>query len=583
MNKTIYKILPIALFCGTVPAIQAQTNAKDTTYNRQISVERDFNPTLQDANKINTLPSLYDPVVKKSTAPLASWSVSGNPKLLQLSNTNAGKFGTDIEYDKYRGYAGLRLGTHGNIEAEAGYQAISDEKTKLDIFGTYNASSSKSFKKIDYLLNNADVKANFNDILLKARFEHTFDPFTLYLSSSFNNTGYNYYGSMYTSTPLNAIDYDWKMKQIATLFDVTAGVKSKDGETLRYKGLISYDHFGLKYGNKLYDSSNKGVKSNILQADVNFNTDLGSDYIVGLNAHILSQSVSNSYKDLHSLRHFKFNPYVDFSGSNWKATLGLNAHFTFDNVNKILWVPNVSAFWNFLPTTTIYGSVIGDINENTFIDILRENRYVNPDTRISSSRTYYDAEMGVKSGVVKGLEFNIFAGYKYTSSEHFYCATTVGNIWQNLNSVIYANLNQGKFGGSIKTNLIPYVDLSTKLTTYFYTVKYRNEDPNIYTPKAAWCKPTYTFEMNADAKPIDKLIVTANYLLAGGRKYYDVADDAKKNMKAINELNVKGTYQFTKMVSGTAAINNLLNQSYEISPGYANYGLNFLMGASIKF
>lgn len=580
---SLYKILPLTLIYGSISVLHAQSGGKDTTYTRQISVERDFNPTLQDANKINTLPSLYEPTVKKSESPLATWITSGSPKLLQLASTHAGNFGTDIEHDKYRGYAGLRFGTHGNIEGEAGYQAISNETTRLDFFGTYNASSAKP-KKIDYLHEN-DAKAKFSDALFKARFQHKFEPLTLFLSTSYQSQGFNYYGETYidgyyppyySSVNDNVISVTTK-KQSANIFNITTGVKSKAETILRYAAFLSYDNFGLKYG---LNGVDKGPKSGILAGDLNFNTDFGTDRVIGLNVHFLNQSISKEYKDLHAFTHFKFNPYIDFIGSNWKATLGVNGHLAFDANNKVLWAPNVSASWNFLETSSLYGSVIGDVNENTFLDILNENRYVNPSIRIESSRTYYDAEVGIKSGIVKGLELNFFTGYKYTANEHLY-ATSNGGEFKKLNYPIYANLNQGKVGGQIKTNLIPCVDLSTKLTTYFYKVKYQDENPSMYMPEVAWNKPTYTLEFNADIKPIDKFVVSANYLLAGGRKYFDGKD--KQSMKSINELNAKGVYQFTKMISASVSVNNFLNQKYELVPGYANYGANLLVGASVKF
>lgn len=569
---SLYKILPLTLICGSISVLHAQSGGKDTTYTRQISVERDFNPTLQDANKINTLPSLYEPTVKKSESPLATWITSGSPKFLQLASTHAGNFGTDIEHDKYRGYAGLRFGTHGNIEGEAGYQAISSETTQLDFFGTYNASSAKP-KKIDYLHEN-DAKAKFSDALFKARFQHKFEPLTLFLSTSYQSQGFNYYGATYGSESISGDNNN--KKQTANVFHATAGVKSNTETILRYAAFLSYDNFGFKYNNMM----DKGPKSGILTGDANFNADFGTDRIIGLNVHFLNQSISKEYKDLHAFTHFKFNPYLDFTGSNWKATIGMNGHLTFDAVDKVLWAPNISASWDFLETSSLYGSVVGDVNENTYLDILKENRYVDPSIRISPSRTYYDAEVGVKSGIVKGLEFNVFTGYKYTASEHLYVAGN-GGIFENLNYAMYANLNQGKVGGQIKTNLIPYVDLSTRLTTYFYKVKYRDENPGMYVPKAAWNKPTYTFELNADIKPFDKFVITANYLLAGGRKYFDGTD--KRSMKSINELNAKGVYQFTKAVSASVSVNNFLNQKYELVPGHANYGTNLLVGASVKF
>lgn len=574
--KNSKNILILTMICGAFATLQAQSNGKDTTYRRQISVERDYNPTLQDANKINTQPSIYEPTVKKADATLAAWSTSGIPKMLELGKTGEGNFGTDVEHDKKIGYIGLRLGTCANIEGEAGIQAISKEKTRLDFLGTYNSSSAEP-KQVDYLTKN-NVKAKYNNLMLKAAFQQKLEPLTFYLAASYEGTGFNYYGATYATNGLNTT---LDNKQTANSFQIGGGVKSKEETILRYAAYLSYNNLALKYGYGTAASYPKGPAAGVLKADVNFNADFGTDCIIGINIHALNQSLSSNYDTLHTLTNFQFNPYINFTGSNWNANLGANGHITLDKTDKILLTPNLSASWNFETTSSLYAAVTGGIGENTFLDILRENRYANPTARITPSRTYYDATLGIKTGAIKGMEFDFFGGYKYTTREHLYYSSTVGE-WQNVSSAMYAKLGQGKLGGLIKTNLIPYTDLSARLTTYFYTVKYENESAT-NLPKAAWNKPTYTLEMNVDIKPIKDFVVSANYVLAGGRKYYNATTNEKGSMNSINELNAKGSYQFNKMVSVSVAINNFLNQKYEYVPGYVNYEMNILGGVSVKF
>lgn len=573
-KKSIYTKVSLGLFCGLFTTFaQAQTATKDTTYNRQISLERDYNPTLQDANKINSMPSVYDPIVTKTNAPLAGWSTAGNSKNMQLSYLGAGSFGTGLQHDKYRGYAGLRAGTHGIIEGEAGYQIIGNEKTKLDLFGTYAMSNGKPNYTDQGV--NGGAKAKYNEALVKARFQHQLAPLTLFIDASYNRTGFNYYGARYDLTDWSSAMSDTKTTQSAGIFDMNFGVKSKDDITMRYLVKAGYTHFGFQRGNL---SDTKGPQAGILRADLNLNTDFGSSTVIGLNFHAMNQSLNSDYKDLHALTHLKANPYLSFTGSNWKAVVGVNGHLTFDEQNKVLFVPNLSGSWNFQETSSLYASLTGDIQENTFPDILLENRYANPIARITPSRTYYNAQVGIKTGAIKGVELEFFGGYKNTSREHLYYALPL-NFWSNTNSVIYATLKTGNIGGQIKTNLIPNTDLRARFTTFFYNVKY--SDTQTIDAKA-WNLPTYTLDLNADIKPIDNLVVSANYLLSGGRKYLYNYSRAK-SMNAINELNGKVNYQFSKNFSGNAAINNILSQKYELYPGYASFGVNFQVGASIKF
>ena len=50
----------------------AQT--QDSLLRRQLEVERDFNPTLLDADKINSLPALREPVVQKANTNYSTWA-----------------------------------------------------------------------------------------------------------------------------------------------------------------------------------------------------------------------------------------------------------------------------------------------------------------------------------------------------------------------------------------------------------------------------------------------------------------------------------------------------------------------------
>ena len=60
MKKTIYIVAALLISTG----IFAQT--QDSLLRRQMELEREFNPTLQDANKINSLPAIPQPTVGKA-------------------------------------------------------------------------------------------------------------------------------------------------------------------------------------------------------------------------------------------------------------------------------------------------------------------------------------------------------------------------------------------------------------------------------------------------------------------------------------------------------------------------------------
>ncbi|SBV96158.1 hypothetical protein [uncultured Dysgonomonas sp.] len=604
--KTLYKsVFVIALGIISLTA----TAQKDSTLIRQVLLERDYNPTLQDASKVNTQPSIYSPVIKAKELKFVSTVPQITLTNNKLGSAAPSDINTGVDYSKKRGYLILGAGNNSNLEGAFGYRLVNGDRDRLDISATHSSTSAN----VDYI--NADpytmdeAKAKYSASKVNLKYQHMFDPSVLWFDASFYNTSYNYYGNPFISNTSSAIyPFDMDSRQNVDIFSIGAGLKSSDKNEgiLKYKGGVRYQNFKSKYG--IYTNQD-GPKGGQLDLNADFYTELGSDRSIGVKGFIMNQSFSSKNETFdkdafHSFTNITATPYIKFQGGNWDADLGVNVSGMFDTKTKVLVSPNVKAAIHINDVNTFYGEVTGGVNNNTYLDVLQENRYVNPIARVEYSKTLFDARLGFRSGVVSGFEFDIFAGYKKTDKDHLYLAESLYNppadggyasdvmMWGNVGTPLYANVGTGHVGGLLKTKLIPYTDLSAKITAYFYDVKYANGnvtliDKDLYSEKKAWGRPTFTAELNADIKPIDKLTFSLNYLYAGGRKTvysnYMVPVVEVVKMKDINELNFRGEYQVTDWLSVNAKVNNLLFQKYELQYGYALQGFNVLGGLSFKF
>jgi len=641
--KTLYKSI-FVIGLGIISlATTAQTAKKDSTLTRQVLLERDYNPTLQEASKINTMPSIYTPTVKAKDLNY----VSSAPQLKlgnsQLGSAESGDIQTSVDFNKKRGYFNIGAGSHKNIEGAAGYRILNSSTDRLDFSATHSSTNGE----VDYIDGGKyimdDVKAKFAATNVKLKYQHIFEPSILSLDGSFYNTSYNYYGNSFMPKDAGVFPFDISSRQNVDVINIGAGIKASNNNEglLKYMGNLRYRNFKSKYG--LYNPE-KGAKGGQIDLDVNFYTDFGSDKSIGIRGSVMNQSFSGKDKDkyikdaYHSFTNITATPYIKFEGSNWNADLGVNVSGLFDVKTKMYITPNVKAAIHINEVNTFYGEVTGGVNNNTFLDILQENRYVDPIARIQYSKTLFDAKIGFKSGVVSGFEFDVFAGYKKTDQDHLYIAKCYNPLpnpsypednlyWPNVSKALYADIGTGHIGGILKTNLIPYTDLSLKATAYFYNVKdaqfleailfkeykrfgegdtdteaglvigYLSFNDFDYSKKA-WGRPTFTFELKADIKPIDQLTFTLNYLYAGGRKAMGTErvetigigggpttklDYTSANMKDINELNIRAEYQILDWVSVHASANNLLFQKYELQYGYPLQGFNFLGGLNFKF
>ena len=103
--KTIYNIkaLCVVALLGSAANRQCtrrQNEEKDL--NREMTLEREYDPTVQDASKVNTLPVIKEPVVKKMPIDYATFTVPADPEK-EISLLPSGNIMTDIQYNKRRG------------------------------------------------------------------------------------------------------------------------------------------------------------------------------------------------------------------------------------------------------------------------------------------------------------------------------------------------------------------------------------------------------------------------------------------------------------------------------------------------
>lgn len=600
--KTIYKILFIIGLGSAVVSAKAQQTARDTVLHRQVTVQRDYNPTIQDASKINTTPAIYEPVVSAKNLNFQYNAPRLSITNMKIGDSKSGDIMSEVLYDKRRGYFNFGFGTYSNMDAAAGYRIINTEQDEFNLFGTYNSTDGK----IDYLKKQFDrkkEKAKDAEFKIGFDYKHKFEPSTLTIRSSYLNDSYNYYGNPFIDPASVSTLFvpDMNKKQNLSAFDIAAGLKSNDGAYLRYDGTVGYTYFKNKYGPHIDDD---GLKGGAFHLSGDVNADLEADKLIGVKFYLMNQSISSvkyatsafTGEAEHSLTNVYATPYIGFDGDTWDATLGVKVGSVFDENNSFIVAPDLYASVKLNDWNSLYASVTGGVNENTVMQIFRENKYVNPINRVGYSKTLFDLNAGFKLGSFEGLEFEIFGGYKQVKKDHLYVTNdfltnnTSGVLysWGNLSNAVYADVSTASFGGVVKTSLIPYTSVWGRLTGYSYSVKYKGgnlSSAEALEPgeKKAWGRPTFTAELNADVVDaiIPNLTLSMNYLLAGGRKAYWMGDAV--SMKAINELNLRAEYRVLDWVSVNAHINNVLNQKYEYIYGYTLQGINVMGGVKLKF
>lgn len=183
-------IFALAALCGTLPALHAQNLEESLT------VEGKYTPEVIAADRLSASPSQIP-----LSAPVANLSFDRKgtmanfaPDALRMGATGwqtTGKFNTS------RGYVDLRLGSWLNSSLSAGYAAINEPDTKLNIRLQHNSTSLWQAWKADYDKGYpyaADKRFRYDETL-GADFTHRFaGAGTLSADLQYHLGYFNYYG-----------------------------------------------------------------------------------------------------------------------------------------------------------------------------------------------------------------------------------------------------------------------------------------------------------------------------------------------------------------------------------------------------
>ncbi|GKG76729.1 TonB-dependent receptor [Parabacteroides goldsteinii] len=596
--KTIYnvKALCVVALLGTTATMSAQEDtSKKQNLDREMTLEREYDPTVQDASKVNTLPVIKEPEVKKMPIDYANFTVAADPAK-EISLLPSGNIMTDIQYNKRRGYFNFGGGTYLNLNGDLGYHILSTDKDQLNIWFSHRSTNGK----VKYLQFDEKVKAKLNDNMGGLNFKHNFDKLFLKMGLKYGYSGFNYYGfPIYIDPASSALPdpvSDVETNQVAQTIKANVGVESKADAPVGYLLNLDYTNFSYKYGmGKPYDGTTEGT----FTLDFGLNASFGGNQRVGLDGNFQYFNYSLP-KELEITEGEKvgygtyfdnfatatLSPYYKVEGDNWHIKLGVNAMFFSGEYKKAMVSPNISADVEVADKTVLYLNANGKLQSNSMYDLFRTNRYSSPISRITPSRNWLDGILGIKSGVAPGFWFDVFGGYKITNNNYFFVPVfnnendAFGNFSAPLNNV---NTNQLFIGANLKYSYQQLFEISLKGVYNNWDAKLNDNWENEADKKIkAFGMPEMEITAGVTVRPLKNLSASLDYYLATGRETcVSLGQDLK--MDNINELNLTGAYNFNDTFGLYLKLNNVLFQKYELYYGYPLQKFSAMIGVNINF
>lgn len=571
MKKNIFTVI-VGLF--TIFGIQAQA-LQDTTLTRQLELQREFNPTLQDANKINSLPVVRQPQVSKANTDYATWTTRATPPI-EIALPQPGKIMTDIPYSLQRGYVKLNAGNYGNIDGALGFKFLDSETDKVNFMFLHNSSNGN----IDYNQGeNLDkIKMKYMDNFAKLNFKHLFEASEFNIYGSFLHSQFNYFGNNFGAVRLHDDN-----NQTLSVFNLKASLHNTQPQPINYRGSFSYNYFTTKYGRTLDDESMGGSH---LDANIDLNKSfIGGDNLVGIKGAFTGVfydeiKTLDEGEKISNFIMVDANPYIHLEGFNWKMRLGANLDFVFDDENKFYVSPNVALTTLIAENTSLYINATGGVGKNTYLDMYRESRYLRPNTIVKHSNTPFAIDGGAKIGAIDGFRIDIFGGYKKTKDEHFLVLQSQPQ-YQEFLKPVFGDLTHSHIGARVHSNIWSPLDVALEVKKNFYSVnKVKGLSPEP-TELEAWNKPGLEVDIDATFSVSNQMKVMLGYYFGNERWSIDKGETVK--MDDINNLSAGGLYNINEMFTLNVKANNLLNQTYDMWYGHPAQGISLMGGFTFKF
>ncbi len=591
MRTTIYTIKALCVVVVASVSSTLYAQEEKTNLNREMTLEREYDPTVQDANKVNTLPAVKEPEIRKIPIDYSTLTIPADPAK-EFVLLPSGNILTDMEYNKRRGYLHFGIGTYMNINGDLGYHILRTEKDQLGIYFSHRSTNGD----VDYIQTDEEVKAKINDNVGGLNFSHVFDKAIFRLGGKYGYSAFNYYGLPMTPPQFSSlIPADTETNQGAQTIHVFTGLRSKEDAMIGYLLDVDYTNFSYKYG---LSKQTEGTTEHTVALKGGLSAATSWGHRIGLDAGfkvlnydlppetIRPDSLGSYSASFDSHSEILLSPYYLMEGGNWRVKLGATVGYITGDDDQFMAAPNISADMAVADKTVLYLAAKGDIRSNSMVDLSQINRYNNPTMGVQPSRNWLDVVAGVKSGVAPGFWFDVFGGYKIVNDDFFFVPNQLhgendfGNYGNHLDHIDTKLLF---FGMEVKYMYQQFMDFHLKGVFNDWKANYGDQwgvkgDEEL----TAYGRPKTEITAGFTVKPMPRLSVSADYYLATGR-YTQLYNAMEAKFKNINELNATAAYTLNDTFGAYVKLNNLLFQDYEWYYGYPMQGFSAMVGVNVNF
>lgn len=544
MRKSI--ILFIAICQLSILNCHLSIAQNDTTLKRIVTVERDFQPVIQSAGKINQRPNILSTEI-----PLAPVIYSTYTDSLSIGHTLNPLQVADARFVSQAPLNGIieAAGGYRNTHFLFGYQIHQKKKMSLDLYANHDAYWGKDA---------------LSESQLGMQVTRHFSGTDFYFGIEGDNQAYSYRHDNQTAY------FPWR-----SLWNAKAnlGLRSTSKTPVQYLIQTGYNAFIVE----------QFAVEHQVQSHFNLHWS-NNTHSAGVKAYVQNNFYSSFDTTLTtSPRHaFRIEPFYAYDDKHIHLHVGVNLNMNIGTGTQLSTVenlsfapsPNVQFEWNMMDNIFhIYAHATGHYALGSLEEYLGYNRYLNIAQGLAwrEPRAYtpVDAQLGFKLRPTRTLLIDIYGGYAYLLNAYNMKAILDATETVSDYQMWLQDIQQWKVGANLHYHYRDIIEVNMGGNYYFYTT-------------TVFDRPNWDAYARIEAHIDSKWSVYSENYFAGTREAY-IAPYMSTTLRPVVSLNIGGQYAINRWLAVYAQVNDYLNRKHDIFYGYKSQGIHFLLGVKWQF
>ncbi len=554
--KKIILINALLLVSGIVFAQNDTTKVA-----RDITIEREYNPVIMDAKKVNQNLQVTEPEFEKKEV---VYSEFDTPLQVKSPSVRIPQAPLNVmERTNYKnGYAKLAIAVPLNWEVDFAYPLINTSDCKLN-FALAHEGLFWNGKKNEFRFSTDKKQRTWAhqqhfDTRADLNFQKQFSASELYADFAFRNRAFNYYG---TSEVFGATQFLKNSVAVAgdslltgynrfndVGFDI--GYKSLPNANFQYDVQIGYQLFNLP---SLFSEHQIDVKTE-------FNIPIAKNFLsFKVGAENLLYSKSKEYADSlgGASSVIEFSPKFTIKRDLYHLRIGLKSFFAINRGRVVNVSPDVEVEYFINPKmVSFYLGATGGYELNSLRALYDENWYLDVNRNKVDTYTPLDAYFGIKIKPVSHLYIDAYVRYKILLDQHFFVNKTYEKAaqptlsfdntftmthsnWQVLNAGLHMSYNyKDRFDIFLKGQYNGWFKMKKVAQAY------------------AWHRPACEVSVGGNVNITKDVRLSANYYLAVGR--WASLPTQNVRLRDVHDVNIAASYTHNNWLTAYLKVDNLL-------------------------